>query len=116
MSYWVYLEDENEKTLEVENHTEGGTYAMGGTNEAELNITYNYCKFYYPLIDKDNGIQYINGKKAKDVINRLENTVDKLGTKRDLDYWKPTEGNAGFAINILLGWAKEHPEGIFRVS
>ena len=30
---------------------------------------------------------------------------------RRRDYCAPTPANAGFALNILLGWAREHPEG-----
>lgn len=41
MSYWVYLEN-SDGPVEVESHSDGGTYALGGTTDAELNVTYNY--------------------------------------------------------------------------
>jgi hypothetical protein len=29
-----------------------------------------------------------------------------LGVECDDDYWKPTPGNAGYALSVLLSWAK----------
>ena len=31
-------------------------------------------------------------------------------------YWKPTDGNAGFALSILLSWAQLHPQGVWEGS
>lgn len=116
MSHWVYLENEDGKLVEVTRFEEGGTYALGGQTEAELNITYNYSPHYYRVLDKKKGLEWLHGKKAKGCIHRLEDAVAKLGTVRDQDYWKATEGNAGYALSILLGWAKANPEATFRVS
>ena len=45
MSFDISLNHpETGKIAEVENFTEGGTYAIGGSNEADLNVTYNYSK------------------------------------------------------------------------
>ena len=102
--------------VKVESHCEGGTYAVGGTDEATLNITWNYSKYYYALIDKEQGLRWLAGKRAKHVISRLEFAVDILGTVQDRDYWAVTPGNAGFALSILLSWARQHPRAVFRVS
>ena len=115
MSWKVYLEHNN-KPVPVEKHSEGGTYAIGGTDEAELNITYNYGNFYYHCLDRKEGLRWLNGKKAKDCTERLENAVRKLGTDRDKDYWAPTQRNAGYALSILLRWARQYPNAIFKVS
>lgn len=56
MSYDITLNDRvTGKTLEVENphFMIGGTYAVGGTNELWLNITYNYSSYYYEATDGD---------------------------------------------------------------
>ena len=56
MSYDIELKDRvTGKTLEVsENHfMTGGTYAVGGTRELWLNITYNYAHYYYEATDGD---------------------------------------------------------------
>lgn len=100
----------------VSAHEEGGTYALGGLPEASLNITYNYSRFYYEALDKEQGLSWLNGKKAKETIGRLADAVGTLGTKQYSDYWAPTHGNAGHALNILLQWAKQYPEATFRVS
>ena len=89
---------------------------MGGSNEADLNITYNYSRFYYQHLDKTNGLRALDGQMAKDWVDRLEAAVKVLGTAHSNDYWEATEGNAGHALSILLRWAKEHPEGIWRVN
>jgi len=163
MSWWVYLKKGDGEVCEVEKHSEGGTCVLGGTSDAEINITYNYSPFYYKYLDKKEGLRWLNGRKAKDCIKKLENAVAKLGTKRNTKpfwtispfyiirggrvkkswlhknwdnpkneklrnrlrkegvledggaYWKPTPGNAGYDLNILLQWARQHPEGIFEV-
>ncbi|KKK53646.1 hypothetical protein LCGC14_3092730, partial [marine sediment metagenome] len=58
----------------------------------------------------------LDGKRASDVTTALEHAVRYLGTARSGDYWAATQGNAGYALNILLGWAKEYPEAVFKVS
>jgi len=112
MSYDIELKKDGE-VCDVELHSDGGTYALGGGFEAQLNITYNYSEHYSKHLDNKEGIRWLYGKKAKDCIERLQKAVKTLGTERDEDYWKATEGNAGYALSILLIWAREHPEAIF---
>lgn len=109
MSYWIYLKDggEDGATLPVESHEEGGTYCLGGTPEAMINVTYNYAKHFT--------FRDLHLKKAKETEPALAAAVEKLGTKQDDDYWKPTEGNVGYCCKILLDWAKQHPEGVWVV-
>ena len=76
MSWWVYLEQKG-TNLSVENFAEGGTYAIGGQEMPELNITYNYGKFY-GLIDSEKGLLWIHRKKAKTCIPRLEKAIKEL--------------------------------------
>lgn len=110
MSYDVSLENAGL----VERFCEGGTYAIGGSDEPELNITYNYAEVYKLL---NFSIRQLDGQKAAVMIPAMELVVNVLGTKKyEKDYWAPTPGNAGHALNILLGWAKQYPEAVFRVS
>jgi hypothetical protein len=116
MSWWVYLRNEDGFCCEIEpRHKEGGTYVLGGTNRAELNITYNYSPFY-ACLDEEKGLEFIDGKKAEDCISRLEKAVSILGVETDSDYWKATAGNAGLALAILLSCARQHPGAVFKVS
>jgi len=85
-------------------------------DEAELNITYNYSPLYYKCLDADHGLRWLHGKQAKDCIKKLQEAVEALGVRQYKDYWAPTLGNAGHALDVLLGWAKLHPEAIFLVS
>lgn len=114
MSYWVHLQKDGEDVA-VENHSEGGTFVVGGTNTAELNVTYNYGKHYRQTLG-EGGLRYLNMKLAKDVTKSLQEAVERLGTERDVDYWKATPGNAGYALSILLEWAKQHPDAEFVVE
>lgn len=109
MSYDVSLEGAGP----VKRISEGGTQVLGGSTEAELNITYNYSEVYNLL---GFNISQLNGQKAGDWIPELDALVSRLGTKQFTDYWAPTPGNAGYALSILLEWAKQYPDAIFRVS
>jgi hypothetical protein len=116
MSYDIYFEDTEGNTLRLPDDFEqpkGGTYAIGGTTEAWLNITYNYAPFFRSVFGPD-GIRSLYGKTGKEVTPDLERAVEILGTDRDQDYWNPTEGNAGAALNGLLQMAKVLPEGIIK--
>ena len=115
MSYWVYLEDENGKPLQVENHAGGGTFTLGGTTDAELNVTYNYGPYIRRELSPE-GLRWLHKKTGRETYDALVSAVGRLGVEHDEDYWLATPGNAGKALNILAGWAKQHPEGVWSVS
>ena len=115
MSWWVSLNEKGE-LVTVDNFSDGGTYVVGGSTDANLNITYNYSALYHEYLDKDKGLEYLNRKSAKTCIPKLEKAVEALGTERASDYWLATLGNAGYALSILLKWAKAYPEALFSVS
>jgi len=112
MSYWVSLVNKEEEIVEVESFEEGGTYCLGGSTGADLNITYNYSKQYarfgFSLWD-------LEGKRAKHTVATLEKLVASLGIEKSRDYWEATPGNAGYALSILLRWAQQHPRTKWRV-
>jgi hypothetical protein len=126
MSYWVYLRDDAGNLVEVPRHAEGGTVAVAGTPTAELNVTYNYSRYYKRTFSyilflegrevSDAGIRWLDGKPAGETTSVLEQAVSILGTDQSDDYWEATEGNAGHALSILLDWATQHPEATFEVS
>lgn len=115
MSYWVYLKDD-EGLVDVPRHQEGGTVQVAGSTQAELNVTYNYAEYYYEHLDEEDGLRALDGEKADDWIEALEDAVDELGTETTEDYWESTPGNAGRALQILLNWARRYPEAHFEVS
>lgn len=92
----------------VQLHQEGGTYCLGGTTDADLNVTYNYHSFF-PW-------NSLHDKTGAETETLLRAACAELGTETDPDYWKPTPGNAGYSLSILLGWAEAHPEGVWRVT
>ena len=92
----------------------GGTYAMYGTTELWLNVTYNYAKiFYREDVFGEEGIRSIYGKTGLESIPMLEKAIAALGNDVSSDYWEPTEGNAKRALINLLTMAKMRPDGIW---
>ena len=118
MSYDISLKDPvTKQTIELnEPHfMQGGTYAMGGTKELWLNITYNYSHYYYEATDKDPrfahdevscyysdgtkgpieteyGIRGIYGKTGAESIPMLEDMIRRITEKYQKDgEWIETE-------------------------
>ena len=138
MSYDIYLCDP--VTLEVLHtdhlhHMAGGTYALGGTSEMWLNITYNYSQWYYrpgvfARTKKDSkGIRTIYGMTGAESIPVLKKAIDKLNSlttdisakeRKDCEaqgctgYWMPTRKNAIQPLYQLLAFAQMRPDGIWR--
>lgn len=117
MSYDINLIDPVTKEvieLDEKHDMRGGTYAVGGTRDAHLNITWNYGKYYYRLIDKDKGIRYIYGMTGAESIPVLDKAISQLGDDVDKNYWKVTEGNAKQALFQLKALAQMRPDGIWE--
>ncbi len=111
MSYWVYPEEKGEP-VSVVPHMEGGTIQLGGCATASLSVTYNYAGPFRAL----GGLRTLDGMTVSDAIPVLEKAILELGIDRDEDYRAATPGNAGWALNILLTWAKANLDAQFRVS
>lgn len=92
----------------------GGTYALNGTQELWLNVTYNYAKFYYrdDVFGKD-GIRTIYDMTGAESIPILKKAIKALNDDVDQDYWKATEGNAKQALYGLLAFAQLRPDGVW---
>lgn len=120
MSYWISLMDGaggEAVPCEVPSFAEGGTYAVGGTTEASLNVTYNYGECWRLVPGFEGFREQFDGKRAGETLDWLQAAVDVLGDRPyKPDYWAPTPGNAGHAAAILLGWARQYPDAVWRVS
>lgn len=84
MSYDIRLIDPVTKetiNFDTPHQMTGGTYAVGGTTEAWLNITFNYARWYYkdgvfPDKGEDNsGIRSIYGMSGSESIPVLEHAI-----------------------------------------
>ena len=87
MSYDISLvEPTTRETIEFDtpHQMKGGTYALGGTSEAWLNITYNYARWYYkdgvfPNKGEDRGgIRSIYDMTGADSIPVLQHAISVL--------------------------------------
>lgn len=107
MSYWVKLEYEGD-VCGTTPHCEGGTIQVGGSDEALMNVTYNYGKVW--------SVRKINGMTGEQSVPILEAVVRENGTERDDDYWNPTPGNVGYMASVLHAWALQHPQAVWRVT
>lgn len=115
MSYDIRLKDQvTGETLEVDSPHEirGGTYQVGGSREAWLNVTYNYGIHFRRVLGKD-GIRSIYGKSGAESLPILDAAIHELGNDVDPDYWKPTEGNAKQALIGLRALATLRPDGVW---
>ena len=104
MSYDIRIKryDGTAVQLRERHNCTGGTYALGGTCEAWLNVTYNYSAIFHRLLG-EKGIRTIYGMNIKTARPVLESAIVKLGNvKPDADYWKACDGNAKKALQDLV--------------
>lgn len=116
MSYDISLTDRVTKQpiiLESKHQINGGTFAIGGTNEATLNVTYNYSTKFVSIFGSG-GIRNIYGKTGAESIPMLKNAILMLSDDTDPDYWKPTDGNVKRSLYGLLAFAEMRPDGIWQ--
>lgn len=108
----------------------GGTYALGGTTEAWLNITYNYARWYYrDDTFGEKGIRTIYGMMAEDSIPIIETAIKTLESCQENlsdeemkkfeesgvnGYWLPTRENAIKPLHQLLAMAKMRPDAVWE--
>ena len=111
MSYDVQFVDSNNSEvvwLPRKAYLYGGTYAMDGDHNAVYNITYNYSPHFETAIG-EGGLRSLYGLTAEEVASQLDRAISMLGTDVHKDYWKPTEGNARFALIELRALASMVP-------
>lgn len=113
MSYWVYLNNDAGQPVTVAPFQEGGTQQVGGTDVAELNVTYNYSRVFASY---DWAVRDLHGRSAQDTLEELTNLAEQLPNQPDRDYWRPTPGNAGAVVHRLLAWARQHPNAMWHIS
>lgn len=115
MSYNIELIDPVTKEpveLDEPHHMRGGTYAIGGTTQAHLNVTYNYGGIFRRVLGFE-GIRMIYGITGAESIPLLEGAAAQLGDDVDPDYWKATDGNAKHALLQLAALAKMRPDAVW---
>jgi len=113
MSYDISLCDKNGPCQLDHHNIQGGTYQAGGSNDAWLNVTYNYSPHFHRTMG-EKGIRSIYGKTGGESIPILESAIAELRDDVTLDYWESTEGNAKIALRGLLVFAKARPDGIWE--
>lgn len=134
MSYDIDLIDPvTGETLELAapHHMRGGTYAVGGTTQAHLNVTYNYYPQFSRVFDElaeprqkapkwmqtagkpVRGVRTIYGLTGAESLPVLDKAIAALGDDVDPDYWKPTDGNAKRALVQLRALAAMRPDGLW---
>ena len=134
MSYDIKLVDAvTGDTLELDapHHMRGGTYAVGGTTRAHLNVTYNYYPQFSRVFDvlteprskapdwlrKDgapvNGVRTIYGLMGGESLPVLDKAIGLLADDVHPDDWKATDGNAKRALVQLRALAAMRPDGLW---
>lgn len=116
MSYDIDLLDPYTRDviiLDEKHQMKGGTFVDGGTRHASFNITWNYGDHFRKILG-DQGIRIIYGMTGAESIPVLEKAISQLGDDVDVDYWKPTEGNAKKALYCLIKLARIRPDGLWN--
>lgn len=117
MSYDIYIfkrgSNSDDYLYLKSSHTlGGGTQAIGGTDRAWLNVTYNYAPVFKECFHNSNGIHFIEEQSVKETLPKLEEGAKYLEEKYPIteipteDYWKPTPLNVKKAILNLITIAK----------
>lgn len=117
MCYTVVLKDDKNNTVEldcVENLQEGTQFDVNSMFQAELNVSYNLCKFFKEVFGEE-GLYYLYNKKAESVKTDLYNGYLLLGTNFNGDPWSEDANNAGYYLEKLYKWACEKPNCTFFV-
>lgn len=133
MSYDITLCDPVTKDplhMETPHMMTGGTYAVGGTTEMWLNITWNYSQWYYKeYAFGENGIRSIYGMTGAESIPVLKKAIEGLSkanedlTEAEIQdyiahevtgYWIPTRKNAIKPLYQLLAMAQMRPDGVWE--
>lgn len=119
--------------LDAPHHMRGGTYALGGTTSAHLNVTYNYAPQFFRVfepLDKPRpkapdwmhkrggdsqvrGVRTLYGLTGAESLPVLDRAIAMLGDDVDADYWKATDGNAKRALTQLRALAAMRPDGLW---
>ena len=98
--------DGNIVVLPEKHNITGGTYVLGGTREANLNITYNYSQFYNNSLimayNNNIGLKCLDGVSVRVGIDLVAHAVRMLEGAPSDNYWDATEGNAKAALGDLL--------------
>lgn len=102
---YLYTNDEHNLT--------GGTYAVGGTKELYLNITFNYYKIFkeYNLYIPD-----LDNQLVADVLSNLCSTYAEMEGEPSDNYWEATEGNAKKALKNLIALCSLAPDARIKVA
>lgn len=118
MSYDIRLCDSvtgDTLRLDVPHQLRGGTFALGGTTECWLNVTYNYGGILRRVMGAD-GIRNIYGLSGADSLQMLNRAIDCLGNDASDDYRDATEGNVKRALLQLRALAEMRPDGVWEVD
>ena len=100
MGYSIRIKraDGGDAVLPEKHDIAGGTYAVGGTRDAWLYVTYNYAEIFARVMG-EGGINQLDGGCVRDSLPLLEKAIAALGEAQpDADYWKATDGNAKKAL------------------
>lgn len=119
MSYDVSLHNPDGSMVQLDHRHQlrGGTYAVGGTTDATLNVTYNYSPILWQVWPKQ-GLEALEGLTALESISVLTNGMLSIPWEpADEDYWKPTNGNVRAMLGDLLVLAcQAPPESRWRMT
>ena len=121
MSYDIRIVDKDTKETmfaDIQHDINGGTYAVGGTKELWLNITYNYAPFFREVFKEhgEGGIHCLDGMPVEYTMPWIQEAIDQLKDDVSYNYWEPTEGNAKASLICLYRLGEQGKNGFWEVD
>ncbi len=95
--------------LAQKHYITGGMFAVGGTDDPWLHVTFNYAEAFCKFLGGD-GINDFHDRPVRETLPKLIEAVSNMHGEPDDDYWKPTEGNARAALMNMIQLACLSPE------
>lgn len=127
------MDPDTKEAVEVESHQAGSNIAIGGSQCAEMTVTYNYSPYLFTAmvacgLPADsypppgygrltwNPLKtWLNGKIASEALAGLKAMAGIASDNPGNNYWEASWGNSGHIIGILITWAEAYPDAVFEV-
>ena len=88
----------------------------------ESNITYNLAPMYYKCVDKEKGMEKLNGMTCKDALPILNNAInDLIDNQTEYEKLNPSNGWGSYEglleeLKKMKECCEENKDGIFEIN
>lgn len=103
MGWSIYITDKNGETVRLKSphKISGSDFAVGGTQDLWMTLTFNYSRYYYQIWPCG-GLCFLHGLSVKNAMRTLLEGMLLLKGEQCGDYWHASEGNARAGLLSIL--------------